>query len=173
GPRAPRPRPVRPATVVLHVEPARRFRVPRDLVDALAELGIRIGVEARAHALVGGPEGVSAVLAQVVAARRDAEVHAAAVPHDRVPAPPACSRRPLPRMLVVADARHHLPGVAAVPAPEEGGGLDTAPQLLLAVPGLEGPDIAESPAVVLGEGGSRPRPRQPPAQRLGAQARPA
>src|SRR5712691_4658493 len=40
--------PFGPAAVVLHVEPPGSVLVPRDLVHALAELGIRIGREARA-----------------------------------------------------------------------------------------------------------------------------
>jgi hypothetical protein len=66
----------RPAAVVLHVEPAGRVLVAGDLVHALAELGVRIGHEAGADALVRGLERLPAVLAQVVAAGRDAEVHA-------------------------------------------------------------------------------------------------
>ena len=44
--------PLRPSAVVLHVEPAGRGVVPDDLVHALAELGIRIGREAGADALL-------------------------------------------------------------------------------------------------------------------------
>src|SRR5262249_52437088 len=76
-PGPPGPGPVRPAAVILHVEPAWRVVVPRDLVDALTELGIGIGCEAGADAFVGGPEGFATVLAQIVTPRRDAEVHAA------------------------------------------------------------------------------------------------
>jgi hypothetical protein len=41
-----------PATVVLHVEPAGHARVAGDLVNALAELGERIGKKAGPDALV-------------------------------------------------------------------------------------------------------------------------
>src|SRR5262245_25896789 len=71
--------PAAPAAVVLHVEAARRVLVADHLVHALAELRIRIGLESRAHARVRGLEGDAAVLAQVVAAGRDAEMHAVAV----------------------------------------------------------------------------------------------
>ncbi len=125
--------PFGPAAVVLHVEPAGRVLVAGDLVHALAELGVGIGREAGADALVGRREGLAAVLAQVVAAGRDAEVHAVAVAQDRVHAEPAVARLPLARVLVVADARDHLPGIAAVAAPEERRRLDAAPQVLLAV----------------------------------------
>jgi hypothetical protein len=70
--------------VVLHVEPAGRVVVPRDLVHALTELGIGIGREAGADALIGRPECFATVLAQIVAAGRDAEVHAIPVANDRV-----------------------------------------------------------------------------------------
>jgi hypothetical protein len=39
---------------------------------------------------------------------------------------------PLARVVVVADARDHLPGIAAIAAPEKRRGLDAAPQVLLA-----------------------------------------
>ena len=41
-------------------------------------------------------------------------MHAIAVAQDRVHAEPAVARLPLARVLVVADARDHLPGIAAV-----------------------------------------------------------
>src|SRR6185503_15693673 len=61
-----RPLPFGPAAVVLHVEPAGRVLMPRDLVHALAELGVGIGREAGADALIGRPEGLATVLAQIV-----------------------------------------------------------------------------------------------------------
>ena len=155
--RGPRARPIGPAAVVLHVEPAGRVLVAGDLVHALAELGIGIGREAGADALVRRREGRAAVLAQVVAAGRDAEVHAIPVAQDRVHAEPAVPRLPLAGVLVVADARNHLPGIAAVAAPEERRRLDAAPQVLLAVARFERPDVGERAPVVLREGGSRLR----------------
>ena len=128
----PGPAPLGPAAVVLHVEPAGRVVVARDLVDALAELGIRVGVEAGADAVVRRLEGLAAVLAQVVAAGRDAEVHAVAAADDRVHAQAAVAGLPLAGVLVVADAFDHLPGVAAVAAAEQRGRLDAAQQILLA-----------------------------------------
>src|SRR5947208_2024194 len=103
-PRASGTVPVGPAPVVLHVETAGRVPVADDLVDALAELRIRIGREASADAGVGRLEGLAAVLAQVVAARGDAEVDPIAVAQDGVQAEPAVSGLPLARVLVVADA---------------------------------------------------------------------
>ena len=94
GPRPAGSGPLRPAAVVLHVEPARRRVVPDDLVHALAELGIRIGCEAGADAGVRRGERLAAVLAQIVSAGRDAEVHAIAVADDRVHAEPAVARLP-------------------------------------------------------------------------------
>jgi hypothetical protein len=122
-----------------------------DLVHALAELRIGVGLEAGPHTGVRGAERPPAVLAQVVAPGGDAEVHAVPVAEDRVQAQPAGSRLPLARMLVVADAVHHLPRVAAVAAAEEGGGLHSAPQLLLVVARREGPDVGESAAVPFGK----------------------
>src|SRR5882762_6506570 len=51
-----RPRPICPSAVVLHVEPTGRVVGPRDLVNALTELGIGVGREAGADALIGRPE---------------------------------------------------------------------------------------------------------------------
>src|SRR5205814_9851718 len=112
--------PFGPAAVVLHVESAGRVLVTRDLVHALAELGIGIRHEAGADALVGGREGLAAILAQVMAARRDAEVHTMVIAQDRMHAKTAIARLPLGRVLMVADARAHLPGIAAVAAFEQG-----------------------------------------------------
>ena len=137
-PRAPGSRPVGPSSVVLHVEPSRCGFVAHDLVDALPELGVGVGREARADALVGGLEGLAAVLAQVVTAGRDAQVHAVPVAHDRVETEPARARLPLARVLVIADAGHHLPRIAPVAASEQGGWFDAAPQVLLAVAGPRG-----------------------------------
>jgi hypothetical protein len=123
--------------MVLHVEPPGRVVVPRDLVHTLAELGIGIGCEAGADALIGRPERFATVLAHIMAAGRDAEVHAIPVTNDRVHAESAVAGLPLARVLVVADARHHVPRIAAVIAPEQGRRLHAAPQFLLAAAGLE------------------------------------
>ena len=101
--------PLPPAAVVLHVEPARGVLMASDLVHALAELGVGIGREAGADALVGGLEGLAAVLREVVPAGRDTEVHAIAVAQDRVHAQSAITGLPLARVLVVADALDHFP----------------------------------------------------------------
>src|SRR5260370_26727926 len=76
--------PFGPAAVVLHIEPAGRVLVAGDLVHALAELGLGIGREAGAAAFVSRLEGLAAVLGGIVAASRDAQVHAVAVAQDRV-----------------------------------------------------------------------------------------
>jgi len=131
--------------------------VARDLVHALAELGVGIGLESGADPLVGRLEGLAAVLAQVVAAGRDAEVHPIAVANDGVQAEPAVARLPFSGVRVVADALDHLPGIAAVAAPEERRRLDAAQQIILAVPRLERPDVGQRAPVVLGEGGARLR----------------
>src|SRR5438093_8271136 len=129
--------------MVLHVEPPRCGLMPRDLVHALAELWIRIGREPGTDALIGRCERFATVLAQIVAAGRDAEVHSTAVSNDRVHAEPAVARLPLARVLVIADAGHDLPRIAAVMAPEQRRRLHAAPQFLLAVAGLERPDVDE------------------------------
>jgi hypothetical protein len=74
--------------VILHVEPAGRSIVPRDLVHALAELGIGIRREAGAHALIGGPECFATIFAHIVPAGRNAQVHAIPVAKNRVHAEP-------------------------------------------------------------------------------------
>src|SRR5262249_53988130 len=56
--------PFTPAAVVLHVEPAWRVGMAGDLVNALAEFGIRVGREAGPHAVVGSLERLAAILAE-------------------------------------------------------------------------------------------------------------
>ena len=73
----------------------------------------------RRHALVRRREGLTAILAEVVAARGDAEVQAIPVAEDRVHAEPSVARLPLSSVLMVADGRDHLPGISAVSRPEE------------------------------------------------------
>src|SRR5262249_35862544 len=114
GARTARAGPVGPAAVILHVEPARRFVGPHDLVDALTELRVRIRRKAGADAVVSRFERLAAVFAQVMSAGRDAEVDAIAVADDRVHAESAAARLPLACVLVIADPGHHLPRIAAV-----------------------------------------------------------
>src|SRR5919201_2035262 len=111
--RPPRSSPICPSAVVLHVEASGCVVVPGDLVHALSVLGIGIGREAGADALIGRPERFAAVLAQIVAASRDTEVHPISVANDRVHAEATVAGLPLARVLVVADAGHDLPRVAA------------------------------------------------------------
>src|SRR5262245_31792070 len=109
GPRPPRPSPICPSAVVLHVEPAGSGVVTRDLVHALPELGIGIGRKAGTNALIGRPERVAPVVAHIVASGRDAEVHAISIADDRVHAEPTVAWLPLARVLVVVNAGNHLP----------------------------------------------------------------
>ena len=127
----------------------------RDFVHALAELGVRIGLETGADAFVGCREGLASVLAQVMPAGGDAEVQALAVAEDGMHAETTRSGVPLPGVLVVADTRNHLPRIAAVNAPEQSRWLDTAKEVLLPVAGHERPDVCQRAAVVLREGRSR------------------
>src|SRR5439155_12498481 len=145
------------AAVVLHVEPARRVRVARDFVYALPELDERIGQETGADAPVGGRERPAAVLAQVVAAGRDAEMDTIPVAQDGVQAEPAVTGLPFARVFVVADARNQLPGIAAVAALEQRRGLHAAPKFLSVVARFERPDIGERTPVLLRECGCRLR----------------
>src|SRR5262245_4996019 len=105
--------------MVLHVEPAWGVVVPDDLVHALTEFRVGIGVESGAHTLIAGFEGISTVLAQIVAASRDAEMHPIAVSNDRVHAESTIAGLPLTSVLMVADAGHHFPRITAVCAPEQ------------------------------------------------------
>src|SRR5260370_42237603 len=93
----------------------------------------------------------------MVAAGRAAGMHAMAVANDRMHAKPAVAGTPLARVLVVADAGRHFPGIAAVAAPEQGCRLHAAPQVLLAGAGFERPDVGERAPVFLGERRSRLR----------------
>jgi len=114
-------------------KPARRIGVAGDLVHALAELG-KGSARSRRRRLVRRREGGAAVLAQVVAA-----VEMPTCTRWRRAGWCACTGRrcrvPLARVLVVIDARDHLPGVAAVAAAKERRRLDTAPQSFLPSPG--------------------------------------
>src|SRR5207245_4357332 len=107
------------------------------LVHALAELRVRVGRESHADSLVRRGERLAAVLAQVVAAGGDADVQVTVLGEDGVQAEAAGARLPLARVLVVADAGDHLPGIAAVAAAEERGRLDAAPQVLFVRSRLE------------------------------------
>src|SRR5207249_8849731 len=95
------------------------------------------------------------ILAEIVAAGGDAEMNALSVGQDGVQAEAAGPRLPLSRVLVVADAGDHLPGVAPVAAAEERGRLDAAPQVLLVRSRLERPDVLQRAPVLLGKGGER------------------
>src|ERR1019366_7815901 len=87
----------------------------------------------------------------VVPAGRDSDVDAIAIADDGVHAEPARARLPLARVLVVADARHHLPRIAAVVALEERRGLNAAPEFVLPGTRLQRPDVGKRPAVLLGK----------------------
>src|SRR5260221_7703103 len=84
-------------------------------------------------------------------------MHTIPVAQDSVHAKPAVARLPLAGVLVLADARNHLPGIAAVAAPEQRRWFDPAPQVFLPAAGFKRPDVGERASVVLGEGGSRLR----------------
>src|SRR5688572_1531765 len=75
-------RPLRPSTMILHVETARGRVVPRDFVHALTEFRIRIRIESGTNASVRRIERLAAVLTQIMSPRRDAEMHALAVADD-------------------------------------------------------------------------------------------
>ena len=115
-----------------------------DLVDTLTEFRIGIGRETGTDALVRGREGLAAILAQVVAARGDAEVKAIPVAKDRVHAQPSVAGLPLSSVLMVADARNQLPGISAVARPEERCWLHATQEILLVIPRFERPDVGES-----------------------------
>src|SRR6266700_3930778 len=100
-PRPARSGPIGPAAVILHVKPPGRVGVAGDLVHALTELWVRIRREAGADTLIRRLERLTTVLAQIMAARRDAEVHAVPVTNDRVHAKAAGTRLPLARVLVI------------------------------------------------------------------------
>ena len=87
-----------------------------------------------------------------MAAGGDAQVNARAIAQDGVHAKSAVAGVPFAGVLMVADAGHHLPGVAAVAAAEERGRLDAAPEVFLALARFQRPDISQRPAVFLGKG---------------------
>src|SRR5262249_15461791 len=134
-------------------EPPGRILVAGDLVDALTEFGKGIRSEARADPFVGRRKGLASIFAQVMAARGDAKMDTISVAQDGVQAQPTVPRLPLARVLVVVDARNHLPGIAAVVAPEQRRRLDTAPQVLLVGAGFERPDVGQGATVLFREGG--------------------
>src|ERR1051325_6783445 len=64
---------------------------------------------------------------------------------------------PLSRVRVIADARHHLPAVAAVAAAEEARRFDASPDLVLLGPELERPYVGGGGAVSFRKGRRRLR----------------
>src|SRR5262249_28959642 len=102
------------------------LRMADNLVDALAEFGIRIGRKSSTHSCVGGLECAAAVFAEVVPAGGNAKMNATAVSIDRVQAQAAGAGLPLSGVFVIADARHHLPRVAPIGAAKQRRGLDAA-----------------------------------------------
>ena len=71
------------AVVILQEQRLFLLRMPRDLVNALAELREGIGREPRANAAVRRSKGFPPILAQVMAAGGDAEMHAVAEVYER------------------------------------------------------------------------------------------
>src|SRR6266404_4292734 len=151
------PVPIRPAPMVLHVEPARRVLVTRHLVNALAEFGVRIGRETGADAFVGRGEGRAPILAQIMTPGRDAEVNPISIAEDCVHAKSSVAGIPFTRVLVIANAANQFPGIAAVAASEQRRWLDAAPKLLLFHTGLNGPNVGQRAAIIFWEGGGRLR----------------
>ena len=150
-------RPIFPAPVVLHVKPAGSVRVSRDLVDALTELGIRVGDEAGTDSVIGSVERLAAVFAEVMPAGRDSKMHSVAFPDDCVHAQSAVAGMPLSGVLVVADAGHQFPGIAAVLTAEQRRRFDSAKQVAFAAAGFERPDVGQCSPVVFRKCGSRLR----------------
>src|SRR6476469_3888818 len=87
-----------------------------------------------------------------MAASRDAQMHPVAVADNGVQAQPAVARMPFPSVLMIADARDHFPGLAAIAASEEPRRFDAAPQILPAVASFHRPDISESAPIIFGKG---------------------
>ena len=113
--------------VVLQEEPARVRGMMRDLVHALAELGVLVGQELRAHAMVARLPRDPAVVAPVGARRRDGDHHAPArlaVPDEGVQAEPSRPRLPALAVGMVKETLHRLPRVPGVARLEEARGLD-------------------------------------------------
>src|SRR5262249_49332889 len=135
------------------VEPAGRVLMAGNLVHALPKLRIWIGGETGPNAVVGRLEGLSAILGEIMSARRDAHMQTAAIAKNGVHAKTAITGIPLACMLMVADAGNHLPGIAAVITAEKRGRLDPAQQIFLVFPRFERPDIGQRSTVFLREGG--------------------
>ena len=128
-----------------------------DLVYALAELGVRIGLEAGADAPVGGREGLAAVLAQVVAAGRDAEVDA--IPSRTI----VCMQSPpLPGCHLRACSWLLMPGTISQESPpsllrKSDAGSTPHQKSFLPPPASSDQMLAQRPPVVLRKGRGRLR----------------
>jgi hypothetical protein len=97
------------APVILQEETFGTIGMQSYLVHALPKLGIFVGHEHNADALVLGGPGASAILGSIDASRRDSHIHALAVrriQHDGVQSESAISRHPAGTMRMIEQASH-------------------------------------------------------------------
>src|SRR5262245_24711174 len=134
---------LREPAVILHIEPARDVGMTGNLVHALTELDVRIRKKTRADSFVSRGECLTTILAQVMTAGGDAEMHPVSIANDGMHAQSTAAGLPLTRMGVIADAGNHLPCIAAVAASEKSRRFNPAPQFLFVGARFERPDVGE------------------------------
>ena len=134
--------------MILQKEAAFTRGVVGNLVDALAELGILVRQELRAHTDVARPPCRAAVVGAVATAGRHRDDHPVLVRrigHDRMQTHSAAARRPLWTMRMIEQSVDGAPALAAVARLEERGGFDTGPHHLGLIPraGHDLPDLRQ------------------------------
>ena len=137
--------------VLLHEQHVRTRPVHRDAVNAVADLGRRVGDLLGPEAAVDRPPRLAGVVGPEHARRRDGDEDPpgmARIEQDRVQAHPAGARLPGGRRGVVAQSGELLPGLPAVGRAEQGGVLDPGvDRVRIGRRWLEVPDARELPGM--------------------------
>src|SRR5579859_3493028 len=136
------------AAVVLLIQHVGIGRVLQHAMQALAEVGIYVRLEAGARALVGEGPRLAAVLGAITARRRDAHPHPfgiRVVRHDGVQAHATSTRIPVLARGMAHQAGVQLPRLAAVAALPQAGGVhaDVDSAGLARPTRLDYPDVLE------------------------------
>src|SRR5439155_8146039 len=139
--------------VLLHEQDARTRPVHRDTVDAMADLGIRVGNVFRLEPTVDRTPGLAGVVGPEGARSRNRDVDAsgiARIEKDRVQAHPTGARLPVGPCAVAAQSGEFPPRLAAVGRAKQGGvfyaGVDS---IRIGQRWFEMPDSLEFPGAKL------------------------
>src|SRR5260370_28953566 len=117
------------APVILQVEPLRASRRPRNLVDALAELGMLVGEEIGANPLVRSAPAAPSItrLVDATGANGDQDIgRSLSAEHDGVQAEPTPTGLPAGAVRMIEETLHQGPRFSGVARLEEGARLHAA-----------------------------------------------